>query len=175
MMVDLALEPRSVLAANVARSKNGKSHDLFNHLAKFDPFAQQQEMLLRTAYGFNTLGMPRLGLEKNLGNIDARMLQQFVMDNVTPRKCLIVASGIKNHKEYVDLVKERLGDLLPVAEHEHTREAAQYLGGEYRAWAETPATQITLAFESCPWSSEDVSTYQVMNQLLGASPVMQSN
>ena len=119
--------------------------------------------------------MPRLGLKKNLGNIDSRMLQQFVMDNVTPRKCLIVASGIKNHKEYVDLVKERLGDLLPVAEHEHTRQAAEYLGGEFRAWSETPATQITLAFESCPWSSEDVSTYQVMNQLLGASPVMQSN
>jgi len=119
--------------------------------------------------------MPRLGLKKNMGNIDSRMLQQFVMDNVTPRKCLIVASGIKNHKEYVDLVKERLGDLLPVAEHEHVRAATEYLGGEYRNWSETPATQITLAFESCPWSSDDVSTYSVMNQLLGSSSVMQAN
>ena len=85
------------------------------------------------------------------------------MDNVTPRKCLIVASGIKNHKEYVDLVKERLGDLLPVAEHEFTRSATEYLGGEYRNWTETPATQVTLAFESAPWSSDDVSTYQVMS------------
>ena len=32
-------------------------------------------MLLRTAYGFNTLGMPRLGFSKNIDNIDARMLQ----------------------------------------------------------------------------------------------------
>ena len=39
MMVDIALEPRSVLAANVARSKNAKSHALFDHLSKFDPFA----------------------------------------------------------------------------------------------------------------------------------------
>jgi hypothetical protein len=39
MMVDIALEPRSVLAANVARAKNKKSHDLHNHLKKFDPFA----------------------------------------------------------------------------------------------------------------------------------------
>lgn len=75
MMVDIALEPRSVLAANVARYKNHKSHDLFNHLSKFDPFALNQELLLRTAYGFNTLGMPRLGLEKNVDNIDARLLQ----------------------------------------------------------------------------------------------------
>jgi trans-aconitate methyltransferase len=39
MMVDIALEPRSVLAANVAKAKNHKSHDLYKHLAKYDPFA----------------------------------------------------------------------------------------------------------------------------------------
>jgi hypothetical protein len=74
MMVDLALEPKSVLAANVARSKNRKSHDLHNHLAKYDPFADNSEMLMRTAYGMHTLGMPRLGMEHNIDNIDARML-----------------------------------------------------------------------------------------------------
>jgi predicted Zn-dependent peptidase len=121
MMVDLALEPRSVLAANVAKTKNKKSHDLSHHLNHYDPFSENQELLLRTAYGYHTLGMPRLGLEHNVDNIDARLLQQFVMDNVTPKKSLIVASGVKNHKEYVDLVKERLGELLPVPEHEYKR------------------------------------------------------
>jgi len=174
MMVDIALEPRSVLAANVARSKNHKSHDLFNHLSKFDPFSTNQELLLRTAYGFNTLGMPRLGLANNIDNIDARLLQQFIMDNITPRKCLIVASGIKNHKEYVDLVKERLGNLYPVPEHEFNRDAAEYIGGEYRQWAETPATTITLAFESCPWTSSDLHTYYVMNQLIRSATAFSS-
>jgi len=74
MLVDISLEPRSVLAANVARSKNQKSHDLMNHLGKFDPFAANHEMLLRTAYGFNTLGMPRMGLSNNVDNIDARLM-----------------------------------------------------------------------------------------------------
>ena len=74
MMVDLALEPKSVLAANVARSKNRKSHDLQKHLGKYDPFSDNSEMLMRTAYGLNTLGMPRLGMEQNIDNIDARML-----------------------------------------------------------------------------------------------------
>src|SRR3569833_2012983 len=119
MMVDIALEPKSVLAANVARSKNKKSHDLFKHLAHYDPFSESKDLFMRTAYGFNTLGMPRLGMEHNIDNIDARMLQQFIMDNVTPRKCLIVGSGVKNYLDYVDLVKERLGDYLPVPEHEY--------------------------------------------------------
>jgi predicted Zn-dependent peptidase len=32
MMVDIAMEPRSVLAAEVAKAKNQKSHDLANHM-----------------------------------------------------------------------------------------------------------------------------------------------
>jgi len=119
MMVDLALEPRSVLAANVAMSKNQKSHDLHSYLSKYDPFADNTELLLRTAYGYNTLGMPRLGLGSNIGNLDARVLQKFVMDNITPAKCLIVASGVKNHREYVDLVKERLGDQYGLPENQY--------------------------------------------------------
>lgn len=74
MMVDCALEPRSVLAANVAKSKNQKSHDLANHLAKYDPFSNAEAMLLRTAYGYNTLGMPLLGMADNIQAIDARLL-----------------------------------------------------------------------------------------------------
>ena len=64
------------------KAKNQKSNDLHAHLAQFDPFANTPEFLLRTAYGYNGLGMPRLGLKKNMGNIDSRMLQQFVMGHV---------------------------------------------------------------------------------------------
>ena len=138
MMVDCALEPRSVLAANVARSKNQKSHDLHSHLVKYDPFANNQDLLLRTAFGYKTLGMPRLGLEGNISNIDARMMQQFMMDNITPKKTLIVASGIKSHREYVDLVRERLGEMHGVPEHEFVREKSEYIGGEFRTWTESP-------------------------------------
>jgi predicted Zn-dependent peptidase len=91
------------------------------------------------------------------------------MDNVTPKKCLIVASGVKNHKEYVDLVKERLGELLPVPEHQYKRATSEYIGGEYRTWTESPQTNITLAFPSVPWSHEDVSAYYVMNTLIGSA------
>ena len=169
MLVDIALEPRSVMAANVAKSKNRKVSDLHHHLHKYDPFSQNSELLLRTAYGYNTLGMPRHGLEHNIDNIDARLLQQFVMDNITPSKCLIVASGVKNHREFVDLVKERLGELLPVPEHLYQRTPSVYLGGEYRTWTETPQTNVTLAFQSVPWNHADNAAFHVMNTLIGNS------
>ena len=74
-----------------------------------------------------------------------------MMDNITPRKCLIVASGVKSHREYVDLVRERLGEMHGVPEHEFVREKSEYIGGEFRTWTESPQTNITLAFESVPW------------------------
>lgn len=97
---------------------------MHKHLSKYDPFSNNQDMLLRTAYGYNTLGMPRLGLENNISHLDARVMQQFMMDNITPKKCLIVASGVKSHREYVDLVRERLGELHGVPEHKYVRQAA---------------------------------------------------
>lgn len=169
MMVDIALEPRSVLAANVAKYKNEKSHSLADYLSKYDPSMNDSELLLRTAFGYNTLGMPLLGKASNIGNIDARMMQQFIMDNITPRKCLIVASGVKNHEEYVELVKERLSDVLRVPEHEYERKASEYIGGEYRTWSETPATSIQVAFKSVPWNSQDLANFAIMKQLLGHS------
>lgn len=167
MMVDCALEPRSVLAANVARAKNAKSHELNDHLAKFDPFYENNELLLRTAYGFNTLGNPRLGTSGGVDNVDARSIQQFMMQNITPRKCLIVGSGVQNHSEFVELVKERIGEILPVPEHEYERTPAEYIGGEYRTWSESPQTNIQLAFESANWGSDDVYTSAVASALLG--------
>lgn len=54
------------------------------------------------------------------------------MDNITPSKCVIAANGIQNHNEFVELVKERLGDIYPVPEHEYQRQTSEYIGGEFR-------------------------------------------
>ncbi len=119
MLTDIALEPKVVMSANVAKAKNRKTHALHHHLEKYDPFFHAEENLLRTAYGFNTLGNPLKGLESNVEYIDAKMLSDFILNNVTPSKTLIVANGVKNHQEFVSLVKERLGDCLPVPEGQY--------------------------------------------------------
>lgn len=82
---------------------------------------------------------------------------------------MIVANGVNNHQEFVSLVKERLGDLLPVPEHQYQRRQAQYIGGEFRNWTETPQTQITVAFEGATWTSQNQPALQVAAALLGNS------
>lgn len=113
--------------------------------------------------------MPLLGTAGNIGNIDARMLQQFIMDNITPKKCTIVASGVKNHNEYVELVKERLGEVLSVPEHEYERQPSQYIGGEFRTWTESPQTSIQIAFESVNWGHQDLPAFMLMQELVGSA------
>jgi predicted Zn-dependent peptidase len=76
---------------------------------------------------------------------------------------------VKNHSEFVNLTKERLGEFLPVPEHQYERSESQYIGGEYRNWTETPNTSITVAFEGANWSSSEQPVFQVISALLGST------
>lgn len=83
-----------------------------------------------------------------------------------------MGSGVKNHAEFVNLAKERLGEFLPVPEHQYERQPSQYIGGEFRNWTETPNTSITVAFEGADWSSDDQPAFQVMAALLGSTDAL---
>lgn len=165
----MALEPKTVLSANVAKAKTRKTHDLHHYLEKYDPFHHSEDTLLLTAYGYHTLGNPRIGLSSHVDYIDSKMLSDFILNNVTPGRTLFVANGINNHQEFVALCKERLGDILPVPEQNYQREQAKYIGGEYRNWTETPNTQITVAFEGASWTSHHQPALQVAATILGCS------
>ena len=82
---------------------------------------------------------------------------------------MILGSGVRNHNEFVNLAKERLGEFLPVPENQYKRNQAQYIGGEFRNWTETPNTSITVAFEGVNWNLRDQPAFQVMSSILGST------
>lgn len=104
MMLDAALEPKTDDVANIARIKNIKTHELLQHVLKFDLHQDSIELLLRTAFPHSGLGMPRNGFEENLININGQMLRNFQKTHFTPDRCIIVANGLKDHDEFVYLV-----------------------------------------------------------------------
>jgi predicted Zn-dependent peptidase len=157
-----------MLSANVARDKNKSAHKLHHHLSHYNPFQDNPQRLMTAAYGYNTLGMPLLGLESNTANVDAKMLSDFQLSNITPEKTTIVASGLRNHEEFYDLVDQTLGVLNPVREMNFKREHAKYIGGDLRSFTETPDTNILLAYESCSWTHEDMPVYAVLHSLFGS-------
>lgn len=168
MLGDIAFEPRSMLSANVAKDKNKFSHKLHKHLGGYNAFQDNPQRLMTTAYGFNTLGMPLLGFENNVSNIDSKMLQDFQISNITPEKTVVIGTGLRNHEEFFDLVDQTLGVLNPVREQSYLRQPSKYIGGEYRTFTETPDTNIILAYETVNWTSDDMPVFAVLQTLFGA-------
>lgn len=113
--------------------------------------------------------MPRDGFESNVENIDAKLLQEFQMSNITPNKVIVAANGVKNHREFVDLAEETLGVLNPVRESEYARLKSEYIGGEYRTFTETPETNIILGYESVSWNHELMPAFAVLHMLFGGA------
>lgn len=167
LLSDIAFEPRSMLSSNVAKDKVRQAFKLNKHLAGYHPFQENPQRLLTTAFGYNTLGMPVKGMESNISNIDAGMLKEFQLSNITPEKTTIIASGLKCHDEFFDLVNETLGVLNPVRELDYQRKPSAYIGGEFRTFTETPDTNILLAYESVNWTHEDMAVFAVLQTLFG--------
>jgi len=113
--------------------------------------------------------MPKNGVEHNLGNIDSKMLQDFQLNNITPEKVTVLASGLRHHDEFYELASDTLGVLNPVREMEYRRKKSHYIGGEHRTFSESPDTNILLAYESVNWTDSEMPTFAVMHTLFGSA------
>jgi processing peptidase subunit beta len=167
MMTDCALEPRSVVAANVGQVKNKHSQKLDEHLHTGEHF---NNSLMQTAFGLKGLGLPLKGLHHNVSNLSAFTIQKFQLENINPRKLYIVAGGVENHLEFVQLVESQLGFMEPVPLNElRARAKTEYVGGEVRIPDQEHLTHIALTFNSVPWTHPNMMAFQVINAILGCT------
>jgi predicted Zn-dependent peptidase len=138
-------------------------------LSHYNPFGNNPQLLLTTAYGYKGIGMPKWGFESNIDNIDQKMLQDFQLTNITPEKAIIVANGVRRHEEFVDVVQNHLGVLNPTRELEYQRESSEYIGGESRHFTETPETNIIIGYESVPWTHPLMPAYALIHTMFGGA------
>jgi len=125
--------------------------------------------LLKTAFGIKGLGMPLNGLKNNVSQLQAHVLQKFQLENITPERIIVVGAGIENHQEFADLVDAKLSFIPKTEGQTRQREQSEYIGGEHRVNSTDNSLTLALAFESVPWTHEDVFAFQVLNNLLGSS------
>jgi processing peptidase subunit alpha len=163
MTADCALEPRSVVAANLGIEKNSYTHHIEDGAHSFN------ESLMRTAYGLRGLGMPINGLKQNNKYLTANVLQKFQLENINPSRIFVCAAGVESHQEFVDLCEAKLSFIPGVVGQVKGRDATEYQGGEHRVNSASNELTLALAFQSVPWQSEDVFVFQVLNTLLGSS------
>lgn len=82
---------------------------------------------------------------------------------------IVVATGVKNHSEFLQVVEKRFSSVSPSNQVPFLRNKAQYQGGEFKQPTESPNIKFDLAFESVPWEHDDCTAFYVMNTLFGSA------
>ena len=149
MLVDCALEPRNHVGTAIGRMKNTESHDLDNLTGGNQRF---NDNIFATAFGNKTLGNAILGNKTNVGNLSAEVIQKFQQQQFTNDRIVISATGIENHEEFVDLVRDKM-NLTQLGDNRADREAARYVGGEVKNLTDSSVAHVALAFEGANYAN----------------------
>lgn len=135
--------------------------------------AQQMvtEMIFEAAYGPESgLGRSLYMPKRNLNKIGQTEVEAFFNAHFTdPKRMVLAAAGIQ-HQDLVELAKRYFAKAQASAASAPTMTKPQtnpYLGGEKRMIADSPLTQVSLAFNVGGWSSPNLLPVCVVHMLLG--------
>lgn len=164
MMSDCVLEPRSLLAANVALEKLPFSHKRIRSANKHHDL---DDTVMSSIYGFQGLGNKLLGDETNIKQLNAFTLQRFQIQNFSTDKMVVSAIGVQNHHEFLELVDMKMGDLQYLGSEKNSRVASQFTENRLVMPQKANAVDVVLCWEGVSWDSPDLLTLQLMDTLLG--------
>jgi processing peptidase subunit beta len=167
MMADCALEPRSILAANVAMNKLAFSHETERKSGKHNDL---DDLVMRNIYGDEGLGNNLLGDQSNIENLNAFTLQKFQVENYSTDKIIVSAAGVKNHLEFVELVNDKLHD-LQYSGSLNQRNNAVFREGRVVVPQKSNSANVVVCLESSGWTGDQTLTAQVLETVLGGVEV----
>jgi len=96
-------------------------------------------------------------------------LQKFQLENINPQKIFVCGAGIENHQEFVDICEQTLGFIPKVEGSVKAREKTEYIGGEARVPTDDNEIKLALAFQSVPWTHDEMVSFNIVTSLLGQS------
>ncbi|RZC08513.1 Mitochondrial-processing peptidase subunit alpha, partial [Glycine soja] len=106
-----------------------------------------QDLLLEAIHsaGFSgALANPLLASESTLNRLNGTILEEFVTENYTAPRIVLVASGVE-HEELLFVAEPLLSDLPSVPRLEEPKSV--YTGGDYRCQSESEEDHFALAVE----------------------------
>ncbi|KAK1387099.1 Mitochondrial-processing peptidase subunit alpha [Heracleum sosnowskyi] len=105
--------------------------------------------------------------ESSVEGLNAITVQQFVVENYTASRMVLVATGV-DHEELIRYAKPNLSDLQSVSRPEEPPQSL-YVGGDWRMEAYSQPTYVALGFEfRGGWLQlKDALTITVMKMLMG--------
>ena len=114
--------------------------------------------------GRSPLGRSLTGPAWQLDHVSSDVLSQFVTEQYTPERSVLVAAGY-DHDKLVLHAQRLLGHLAPGTPNPPV--ASEYVGGEYRESADDPLSHFALAFKGASWKDDSLIPLCVLNTMMG--------
>ena len=127
------------------------------------------DRLHSTSFRDSTLGYTILGPEENILSIKREHIVNYINENYTADRMVLVAAGPVEHAELVKYATEQFGQLKRSSSPRIVQDKPYFLGSEfvYRNDEMGPTAHIAVGFEGVPWRSPDCITFMLMQQILG--------
>ena len=128
-----------------------------------------------TAYQGQPLGRTILGPKENIASIQRNDLVDYIKQNYTAERMVLVGAGGVPHQQLVDLAEKHFGDLPTAPPNTHSHSIAQwqkrkpdFVGSEVRIRDDTiPTANIAIAVEGVSWKDDDYFTALVTQAIVG--------
>lgn len=125
-----------------------------------------------TAFQHQPLGRTILGPRENIRDITRTELTNYIKDNYTADRMVLVGAGGIPHEKLVDLAEEHFAKLPANGPQNYARlqakQKAEFIGSDVRVRDDTmPTANIALSVEGVSWSDPDYFTALVTQAIVG--------
>ncbi|KAI0474024.1 mitochondrial-processing peptidase subunit beta [Xylariaceae sp. FL0804] len=125
-----------------------------------------------TAYQHQPLGRTILGPRENIRDITRTELSNYIKNNYTADRMVLVGAGGIPHEKLVELAEQNFSGLPTTSPHNsaymQSKKKPTFIGSEVRIRDDTlPAAHIALAVEGVSWNDDDYFTALVTQAIVG--------
>ncbi|KAF4662274.1 mitochondrial processing peptidase beta subunit [Perkinsus olseni] len=117
-----------------------------------------------------SLGQTVIGPEENVATIKRDHMINYLYNNFTADRMVLVAVGPVDHGEIVKEAEKKFANIRPTAGPRMLEEKPYFCASElvYRNDDMGPTAHIAIAYEGVPWRSPDHITFMLMNSIFGS-------
>lgn len=136
----------------------GAAHDVPDDIV-FDHFTE-------TAFRHQSLGRSILGTPKTIQTFTSADLHNFMNQQYSADRMVVVAAGAVQHENFLKEVENRLSTFRPNSTAP-LMNLANYVGGDFREYRDLMDTQVVLGFEGRAYHARDFYAAQILSIILG--------
>lgn len=119
----------------------------------------------KEAFPDQPLGRSILGLAEKVRSFERQTLQNYMKTNYAAENIVVCAVGNLEHKNFVEMCRQRLSDLQPKVSF--TAQPQIYTGGFYAEKRDIEQTHVILGFEGFDYNSEHYYPAMILSTLFG--------